>query len=145
MASVRGVVQSAVQNVHEAVTTPVKNELVAGVKEAATTIISGPSRISPQEKQQIAKRQQEVISRRFYLKRWLQQQAAGEQQIRLADAAKKNQQQQVEADAREKAHIQQFEVTDKPILQIQSKKVPGIPGGSIQQKRTAPERTRKAA
>lgn len=145
MAKVLGAVKSVITNVNEAIVAPVKNEVVTGVGEAATSIISGPSKISPQQQEEISKRQQEAINRRFYLKKWVEQLTAQEHQIRLADKASKKQQQQAEAPEGDQATVKQFKITDKPILQVQSKRVPGIPGGNILQKQTAPERTRKAS
>lgn len=145
MAAVKGAVQSVVKNVHEAVIAPVKDEVVTDVKEAAKTIISGPTRLTPQEQQQIIEREQDAKTRAANLRNYFKRLAAQEHQIRLTDAARKKQEQQAEAPERDQATVRQFKITDKPILQVQSKRVPGIPGGNVLQKQTAPERTRKAA
>lgn len=143
MVSVKGTIKPVIQNVHEAVIAPVKNEVVTGVGKAVETIISGPSKVSPPEQQEIAKRQQQAISRRWYLKRWIEQQATAQQRISL-EAAQKEQQQKVEDDKRKKANVQQFEVTGNP-LTPQPKRKPGLPFGGVKQKQTAFERTKKAA
>lgn len=145
MAKVLGAVKPVIQNVNEAVMTPVRNEVVTGVKEAVKTIVSGPSKIPPQKEQQaLVKRQQEAISRRFYLKRWVEQLTAQEKQLKLAATAKERQQQISEEERKKKVMVPELQITDNPLI-AQPKRQPGLPWGGVKQKQTAFERTKKAA